>query len=162
MADNKIQGELIDLAGRMAWHIKQDRPPKELAMNQKDIISLYPEVNTDFVYVSGEEKEKVIEACRVYRHATKQEKLWKDRKAEASDTLAVYLKDRKEMRDEDGVLARWTERKGYERVTPLGKIEKDDPVSYRYLKRKKLVEKTDATRFPSVVWKEDVGKNGNE
>jgi predicted phage-related endonuclease len=152
-ADRAVQNKLIDLAGRMAWHVQHDTPPKELAMNADDIIALYPTVAGDFVYVSGDEAAAVREACGALAKAKKQEALWKGRAREASDTLAVHLKDRKELRDSETVLARWIEREGSDRVKALGKIEKENPVEYRYLRRKGLIETGDGTRYPSAVWK---------
>ena len=154
-ADKSIQGKIIDLAGRLSWHIANDQPPKSMAMNGRDIAALYPTIDEDFVYLAGDEAEAVTDACRAYRKATAQEKVWKAKKSEAQDAIAVHLKDRGELRNADGgVLARWQERKGSERVTALGKIRTDDPVSYRYLKRKKLIEQSSGSRSPAVVWKE--------
>ncbi|MBE3065159.1 MAG: hypothetical protein IMZ69_09105 [Spirochaetes bacterium] len=151
--DRKVQNQIIDLAGRMAWHVKHDQAPRELAMNAADVIALYPDVHGDFVYVSGEEAAAVREASAAYHKAGKQERLWTARKKEAQDTLAVHLKDRKELRDEAGVLARWTEKAGSDRVKALSKIEAEDPVTYRYLQRKGLIETGAPSRYASAVWK---------
>jgi hypothetical protein len=153
-ADAKIQNQIIDLAGRMAWHIQHDIPPRELAMNAADVIALYPTIAADdFAYISGEEAASVRAAGEAYAKADRQEKIWDGKKREALDTLAVYLKDRKELRDADAVLARWIERTGTDRVKALGKIEKENPVEYRYLKKKGLIETGKPVRYASAVWK---------
>jgi len=154
-ADPAVQNRLIDIAGKLAWHIEHRVPPKDMAMNLDDIKTLYPLVDNDFTYVAGDERDAVVEACRKYRQAEKQEKRWGAVKKEMQDVISVHLKDRKELRDEHQVLVKWTERSGSERVRALKSIAKDDPVSYRYLKRKGLIEQTDPTRYPSVAWKED-------
>lgn len=155
--DRKIQGQIIDLAARMAWHIKHDTPPKELAMNSSDIKRLYPELTTDFVYLQGDDAEKVREAAVAYNRAAKQEKLWAERKKEASDTLAVHLKDRKELRDENGPICRWTEVPSGEAVLALSEIKKTDPLAYRYLKRKGLLKETKSKKYPTVCGGRDGG-----
>lgn len=154
-ADAGVQGKIVDIAGRLAWHIKHDQPPKEMAINTSDIVRLYPGIDTDFVYLGGGEEEAVIEACRQYRKASAQEKVWKDKKQEAQDTLAVHLKDRGELRShEGGVLARWSIRKGSERVAGVKDIKSKDPNAYKYLKRKNLLTTTSDSRTAAVVYKD--------
>lgn len=156
--NKKWQNKLIDLAGRVAWHIKKDIPPKELAINIDDIKELYPKINEDYVYISGEEERKALELARTANKATRQEKIWKARKDEARDALSVFLKDRGELRSaEYGSIARWIEKEGYERLTKsLKDLAKNDPVTYRYLKRKKLIKPAGSgSKYVDVTLREE-------
>ena len=153
-ANRAHQGKLIDLAGRMIWHIKRRRPPADLAINTEDIMALYPSVGDDFAIVNDEERDKAVEIAREYRNAETQRKRWAEKEKDALDAMAVVLRDRPEIRDGEGCIAKWSMRQGYEKVRMLSKIKGDDPVSYRYLKRKGLIESTKDSRTVKVAWKE--------
>lgn len=157
--DRKTGDQLIDLAGRMAWHIKNDTPPKELAMNALDIAELYPEINEDFQFLSGEDATKALEAARKAQQASAQEKAWKIKKDDATDALAVFLKDAKELRIElDGNIVpvvKWIERKGAERCASLKEIKEGKPEVYKYLGRKGCLSTSEASRSIKVSLKEE-------
>jgi hypothetical protein len=152
-ANGKHQSRLIDLAGKMVWHIENDRQPADMAINAKDIIAMYPDLKQDdFVLVSGEEREAAVSLAKKYLDAERQEKLWKSKKDDARDSLAVLLKDRPELRDGEGPIAKWQVRRGAERIVSLSKL-KDDANAYKYLQRKKLLYTSPETRFVSVDYK---------
>ena len=109
------------------------------------------------MYLQGDDAKTVREAAVAYNRAAKQEKLWAERKKEASDTLAVHLKDRKELRDENGPICRWTEVPSGEAVLALSEIKKTDPLAYRYLKRKGLLKETRPKKYPTVCGGRDGG-----
>ncbi len=153
-ADKKIQGELIDLAGRMAWYIKTDTPPKELAMNAADVKALYPTLTEDFVYLSGAERDKALEYAHAHAKADRQVKIWTARKEEAADALAVVLKDRAEIRDEEGKIAGWVTRDGGERVKGAKEIKKEAPEEYNRLKVRGFIIESKPTRYVSVAKRE--------
>ena len=155
-ADRKRQNALIDLAGRMAWYIKKDIPPKELAINSADIKKLYPAITEDFVYVSGEERARALTYAVGKNKASKQIKIWKAKEQEATDSLSVLLKDRGELRDEDGSICKWVERKGSEKMmVGLKDLKQNNPTEYRYLKRKKLIETAKGSKYVSVSKRDD-------
>ena len=159
--DRKTGDSLIDLAGRMAWHIKHDEPPKEMAMNAVDIAALYPTITDDFAMLPEDATDAAIEAARKYRRAKAQEKAWKQKADDASDALACYLKDTKEiraMRDGEIVtVAKWIEKKGAERVMGLGDIKKlpDGEALALDLKKKGLIKSGEGSRYVGVVYKGD-------
>lgn len=151
-ANKKHQAKLIDLAGKMAWHIGHDVPPKDMAINKQDVIDLYPELGDDFVTIEGEERDAAVEIAKKYRQAERQEKRWKEIKSDAQDAMAVLLKDRPELRDSEGIIAKWQERKGSERIEALSKIKDADPNAYKYLKRKNLLTTTKDSRSVAIKW----------
>ena len=138
-ANKAHQAKLIDLAGKMVWHIENDKPPADLAMNTQDIIDLYPEIGDDFVIVDDDERSRAVELSTRYFEAKAQEKRWSAAKADALDAMAVMLRDRPEMRDREGILAKWQITRGSEKIKSLSAIKDDDPLAYRYLKRKGLL-----------------------
>lgn len=151
-ANPQHQGRLIDLAGTMVQRIDSDTPPADLAMNAQDIMDLYPTLGDDFVIVTGPEREAAVDIAKKYRHAEDQEKRWKAHKEDAKDAMAVMLKDRPEIRDGEGIIGKWATTSGHEAVTALSKI-KEDPVTYRYLKRKGLLYTTKDSRKVKISWK---------
>ena len=154
-ANHAHQGKLIDLAGAMAHRIETDTPPADLALNAKDIMALYPDVGDDFVIVTDDERDKAVEIAREYRRAESQQKRWKEKTDDAKDAMAVMLKDRPEIRDADGIIAKWQKRSGSERIVALSEIKETNPVAYRYLKKRNLISKSTDTRTVKISWKGD-------
>jgi hypothetical protein len=152
-ANRSHQGKLIDLAGKMVHRIETDTPPADLAMNAKDIMDLYPVIGDDFAILNGEERDKAVELAREYKDAAAQEKKWEERKKDASDAMAVLLKDRPEIRDGEGTIAKWRVVSGSERVVAASKIKDTDPQAYRYLRRKDLLYKSADSRSVHIGWK---------
>lgn len=152
-ANRNHQGKLIDLAGAMVRRIETDTPPADMAMNAQDIMDLYPNVGADFVILNGEERDKAVEIAREYREAEKQVKRWKAKQDDAKDAMAVMLKDRPELRDGDGIIAKWRNTGGGERVKALSEIKESDLNAYKYLQRKGLVYEATQGRTVSVSWK---------
>jgi len=154
-ANRQHQGKLIDLAGKMAWHIQTDTAPRELAMNVSDIMALYPDIGDDFYMVRDEEREKAREIQKKYIEADRQAKAWEARKNDAKDAMAVILKDYAEVRDSEGIIAKWQSRKASERIKALSEIISTDPNAYKYLKRKKLIDSGSPSRFVKIQPHED-------
>jgi hypothetical protein len=159
--DRKTGDSIIDLAGRMAWHIKHDEPPKEMAMNAMDISALYPTLTDDFRMLPEDATDAAIEAARKYRRAKAQEKAWKQKADDASDALACYLKDTKEIRVlRDGEIvpiAKWIEKKGGERVIGLKDIEAltDGEKLCDTLRDAGAIKTGEASRCVGVMLKDD-------
>ncbi len=157
--DRKVGDQLIDLAGRMAWHIQHDEPPKELAMNALDVAALYPSLSDDFAFTSDpEEREALLAAARASTRAAAQEKAWKAKKEDANDALAVLLRDRREIRIElDGEVVpvvKWIEKKGGERIIGL-KEAKAVPGAEEKLREMGLVKQGEPSRYVSVCLREE-------
>jgi len=159
--DRKVGDQLIDLAGRMAWHIKHDEPPKEMAMNAVDIAALYPTLTDDFRMLPEDATDAAIEAARKYRAAKAQEKAWKQKADDAQDALACYLKDTKEIRAMRGgeiiPIARWVERNGSERVMGLKEIGKlpDGEALAGTLRAAGAIKQGEASRYVGVMFKDE-------
>lgn len=153
--DRKIGNDLIDLAGKFMWYVKNDTEPREMAINIDDIISLYPVVQEDFRTVSAEESDAVVELARKAKDAASQEKAWEEKKKDAQSALAVHLKDTKELRvlldGEMRSVVKWTEREGSEYVS-LGDM---DAPTIDGLREKGLVKTKKGSRSVNVCWKEE-------
>ncbi len=154
-ANKAHQGKLIDLAGKMVWHIEHDQPPKDMAINSQDIIDLYPEIGEDFVFVEGDERYHAIRIAQKFRQAERQAKRWEAVKTDALDAMAVLLKDRPEIRDAEGIIGKWRITKGSEKMLALSKIRDDNPLAYRYLQRKELLYTSKGSRKPMISWKDE-------
>jgi hypothetical protein len=154
-ANKKHQGRLIDLAGKMVWHIKTDTPPGDLAMNANDIMALYPNVGDDFVLIEGEEHAQAIEIAKSFNQAQRQIKRWKEKEADAKDAMAVLLRDRPELRDGEGIISKWGITKGSEKMIALSKIRDEHPRVYRYLTRKEMLYTSKDSRTVKIPWKGD-------
>ncbi len=154
-ANKKHQGRLIDLAGKMVYHIEHDTPPGDMAMNAADIMALYPDVGDDFAILNGEERDAAIEIAKKVQQAKKQQKRWKEEETDALDAMAVLLKDRPEIRDGEGIIARWQKTTGSEKITKLSQIKDENPLAYRYLERKELLYTNKDSRRVVVPWKGD-------
>lgn len=157
--DRKIGDDLIDLAGRFMWYVKNDTMPKEMAININDICAMYPTITDDFVTVTGEEATTVIELARKAKDAASQEKAWKEKKEDAQSALAVHLKDAKELRvlldGEEKRVVSWTEREGSEYVASLSDVEKADAALVSTLREKGLVKQKKGSKSVNVCWKEE-------
>jgi len=159
--DRKTGDRLIDLAAKLAYYIHKDIEPKELAMNADDIAAMYPTLAEDFSIVSGDDAESIVKAATAWKEGDELEKIGKQKKKDATDALAVYLKDTKELRVErDGSIvpvAAWTEKKGAERIIGLKEIRAMEGGSTieKYLTRKGLIKQGEGSRYVSVKWKED-------
>ena len=151
-ADKVHQGKLLDIAGRMIEYIRADREPLEWAINADDIIALYPEIGDDFLLLDGDMKEQARQLAGKYREAEDEERRWKDEMEEYRTGLALLLKDFPEIRDEKQTYAKWQIRKGAERVKALARMKKEDPLAYKYLKRKGLLHQSPDSRSVKVVW----------
>lgn len=151
--------ELEQLARYMKKCIDERTPPKELLMNSKDIQLLYPEIKEDFRELKDDELSAVLKIAMDEIEASTQEKEWKRKKEQASDMLAIHLKDTQILKGNvNGMIidiARWKDTGGSERVMGLSDISKrDDAVTIeKYLRRKGLVKKDKDNKKPSVVLK---------
>lgn len=163
-ADRKWQGRIIDIVGKMIKHINDRTMPRELAMNQADVMELYPEIDKDYCLLMGDELEKVKGLCKAWKKADEQEKKWKAQKKDAADALSVGLKGFEELRDSDGCLAKWQFKKGsigLQKPDPekkdgfLKQVQNVDPVTYKYLERKGYIAPGKDSRYVSVKFKGD-------
>lgn len=157
-ANRDHQNDIINICSKLAHCIKTKQPPKDLVINQADIKELYPSVDRgDFAVLSGKEKDRAIEFAKAGKKAAKEEKLWKAKKQEANDALSVIMKDRGEIRDSTGPIAKWAYKKDYEKIMSLGKMKTLDGYHkfYRYLKRNGLiVPPGEDSRNVSICFKE--------
>jgi hypothetical protein len=157
-ANRDHQSDIINICSKLAHCIKTKQPPKDLIINQADVKDLYPSADRgDFTILSGEELEKATEYAREGKYAAKQEKIWKSKKIEANDALSVIMKDRGEIRDSNGTIAKWAFKKGYEKIMALGAMKDLDGYHkyYRYLKRNGLiVPPGEGSRSVSIKFKE--------
>lgn len=154
-ANKDYQRKIIDVVGRMVKHIQTRTLPKELAMNQKDIQEIYPVVADDYCMVVGDQLKQIEKICREKKKASDQQKIWKDRETDAKDALSVMLKGFKELRSGSGdLLAKWAEKKNADRLScGLKDLEKNDPVTFRYLERKGYIKLGKSSRYVSVKFK---------
>ena len=154
--DRKIGDDLIDLAGKFMWYVKQDVEPKEMAINIDDIISLYPTITDDFQTVTGEEADAVIDLARKAKDAASQEKAWGEKAADAKSALAVHMKDAKELRvlldGEERRVVSWTEREGSEYVASVKEL---DEVTIAALRCRGFIKQKSGSRSVNVCWKEE-------
>lgn len=85
--------------------------------------------------------------------------MWKAKKEDANDALAVLLKDRKELRIElDGEVVpvvKWIEKKGGERIAGLKEIAKT-PGAEDTVRALGLVKQGEPSRYVTVCLKEEV------
>ena len=162
-ANKKDQGDIIDLVGKMLHCIENGIMPRELAMNADDIAIMYPEIQKDFIMLNGEKLDKVIEACKEHKKAGQQIKNWEDRKKDASNAIAVYLKDYEEIRNGSDVLAKWETREGSEKMVKIdpknkkdslvAQLKKNDKSAYRYLLKREYIAVSKDSRFVKVKFK---------
>jgi hypothetical protein len=158
-ANKKHQAELQQLAMYMIQCIDTQTPPKNLLMNSKDICSLYPEVKEDFREAKGDELAEVLKLAIEQKEAAEQEKIWKRKKDECSERIAIHLKDTQVLKGEVGGIitdiAKWKETGGSLRVAGLKEIREreDGKTIEKYLKRKCLIKETEKSRKPNFILK---------
>jgi hypothetical protein len=155
-ANEKHQADIMAIAENISGHIKNKTIPKNDALNQADIIEIYPELQKDFVYISGEEKEKALQIAKDYYNAEIQVKRWEAKKKEYQDSMAVLLKDNPSIRDETGEIAKWVTKSGYEKIIKLSDIKENNLKAFNYLKKNKLIEKTADSRSVKITYKGEV------
>ena len=130
-------------------------------MNADDIVAMYPEIKEDFSILSGPEADALVRAAADYNDAAEAEKAAAAAKKDASDAIAVYLKDTKELRvNRDGMIvpiASWTEKKGAEGIIGLKEIRTmtGGATIEKYLSRKGLIREGKGSRYVNVKWRED-------
>lgn len=147
------QAKIMEIASRISWHIKKDTQPRDFVMNANDVVDIFPTVQEDFVYVSGDEEEEARKIALAYQEAKKQEKIWKEKKQTAMDAIAVLLKDRGEIRSSSGILARWKQAKAYEKIAGTKKIRENHPDIWEVLKNNDLVSTVEPKRSPDIKYK---------
>ncbi len=135
-ANKNIQNQIIDLAGKMAWHIKNDTPPKNMAMNQKDIAALYPDIKDDFRVLKGLELASAKKYARAGKLADKKIKRWKEIKTDAVDGLSVLLKEYGEIMEGSDSIAKWGFTKKSEKSRTINQIKNDfNEKDYKRIRR---------------------------
>ena len=75
--------------------------------------------------------------------------------SDASDALAVIMKDRTGIQDGGDWISKWKVTKASEAIMALSKIKAEQPLAYAYLKRKGLLTERKGSRSVNVVWKGD-------
>lgn len=162
-SDDVWKKRIINTVGKMLKHIEMRKIPKEMAICQADIISIYPNLRNDFVTLSGDALEMAKKACMEYVKADNQAKNWTDKKKDAQDAISVLLKDYDEIRDGSDILAKWQLRKGSEsivKIDPANKkdsllvqLKKNDRNTYNYLDRKGYIKTGNSSRSVSIKFK---------
>jgi hypothetical protein len=153
-SNKKWQGKILDTVGRLLKYIEMGKMPREMAMNQADILALYPNMKKDYVMLSGDESEKIKDICEKDDKAKRQIDNWESVRKDCKDALSVYLKDFEEIRSGSDILAKWQSRKGAERIAvSIKDMKKNDPVKYRYMIRNELIKKSPDSRSVAVKWK---------
>jgi len=158
-ANKKHQKEIMHLAKLMKKAIDTKTPPKELAINSKDIASLYPEIKDDFRDVQGEELDAIIDIIKDEIEAKKQVKIWKQKEIEATERISIHLKDTETLKGKvNGVsmtLAKWKKTGGSNRIIGLTEIKKRDDKDkiINYLEKNDLIKKTAENKKPSIMVK---------
>jgi hypothetical protein len=160
-ANKKHQSELEQIASYMKTCIDTRTPPKELIMNSKDIRNLYPEIDdNDFREIIGDELLEVLQIAKDELHASSQEKLWKQKKEDANERMAIHLKDTGILKGfvngEIINIAKWKNTGGGERLMGLKEIaeRQDAKKLLSYLKKNELIKESAGNKKPSVVIKE--------
>jgi hypothetical protein len=160
--DKKIRGAIADRVGRMVRHIKDGTMPRELAMNTDDVMAMIPDIQRDYIMLSGEKLEMAKEAAITAMEAKEQKERWTAKEKDAKDALAVILDEFEEIRDGSEKIAVWQFRKGSEgfqkpdmksKVSFLNQLKKNDPITYNYLKKKGYIKVSDPTRYVSVKYR---------
>lgn len=156
-ADREMQRRIANVVSLFMASVERHEPPKALAMNIEDIKILFPSVTEDFSMVIGEEGDKVKELSDKALVAAEQERVWKAKKDDALSALSVYLKDMKELRDEDGdVVCRWQTRAGVESVVSFKDMQRNDPNAVKYLRRRGLIRKSADSRYVVAKYRQPV------
>ncbi len=136
--DKAVRGGLADRIGRMSKHIKNGTMPRELAMNTADVITMIPEIQRDYVMLSGDRLESAKKSAIAATEAKRQKEIWSAKEKDAKDALAVMLDDFEEIRSGSGCLAKWIFRTGKESI---GKPEgvKSKETLLEWIKKKQAV-----------------------
>lgn len=162
-ADREMQRKIAHVVSNFMSCVNRHKPPKGLAMNIDDIKLLFPAVKEDFLMVLGEEGDKVKELSDKALVAAEQEKTWKMKKDDALSALSVYLKDMKELRDEDGdVVCRWQTRTGVEKIMSFKDMQKNDPNAVKYLRKRNLIERGEDSRYVVAKYRRPVVEKEEE
>ena len=149
-ANPEHQAAIMDTAERMAWHIENDVPPRDMVWNQYDIKRLYPDLKESFLLVGDERVPLIEEIQEKYKTADLAEKRARATKEECKDAAAAIMENFKELRTMRGVAATWQTRKGSESIS-VKEMIKNCPKIYKKLKDLGLIKKSADSR--SVVIK---------
>jgi len=158
-ANKSHQEDLLQLASHMVKCMKKKTPPKNLAINSKDIMSLYPRIEDDFREISGQELVEILEVSRDRIKASSQERKWKRVKEDCDERMAAHLKETGLLK---GVvegqflnIAKWKKTGDYDQVMGLKEIRarEDSKTILNYFNRKGLVKKVPENRKPVVSLK---------
>lgn len=145
-ANRKHQKEIVQVASLMKKCIDNRTPPRELVMNTKDIVSLYPEIKDDFREAVGEELTELLTIAKLRHEASDQEKKWCKRKEDADNRMSIHLLDNQTIKgmvnDRLQTIAAWKKTGGTTTVMGLGDIKKreDSKRIVRYLEKNELIK----------------------
>lgn len=162
--DKKVRGSIADRVGYLAKCIETGTVPKKLAMNADDVKIMIPNVEHDYITLSGEKLGFAEEIARKWREAIDQEKKWKAIKTECQDAAAVVNGDFEEVRGPNGALFKWEFRKGSEgfkkkdpkdKLSAVAQMKRDDQKEYRRLVDKGWIYTGKPSRHMANKWKGD-------
>ena len=156
-ANKKHQASLLETAELMKKCIDKKKPPRELAMNATDIRKLYPDIKEDFTELIGDELTRAIDIAKEYNKAVAQEKIWKEKKEDAENAIAILLKDQRRIRglvdDKMQTIAEWKSTGGFEKIKALKEIKSEYSDIYEYLKNNEMIEFANSNEKPAIKLK---------
>ncbi|MDA3811882.1 MAG: hypothetical protein PF518_16300 [Spirochaetaceae bacterium] len=170
--EKKKQGQIIDVVGKMVRHIQDKTFPKELAINTQDVVIMNPDIQKDFIMLSGDKLKLHKEACKKSKEAKRQIKNWTKIDKDALACIAVIHKDFEEVRDGSVILSKWVEKKGstgiakpegtVSKESVLDWIKKNDKPLLRSLENRGMIKTGKPSRYISVKWGDDEDEGGEE
>jgi len=144
--DKKWQQRIFNVVGKMLEYLRLRKPPKELSICQADIVQMYPDIKKDFLTVSGDLADKLLEIKEEYKKAVQQKKNWESVEKDCLDAMSVYLKDYDSLMIGSDTIAKWRINSARESIgldkEVTGKLsfikwlELNDKQTFSYLKRK--------------------------
>ena len=105
--DKKWQQRIFNVVGKMLEYLRLRKPPKELSICQADIVQMYPDIKKDFLTVSGDLADKLLEIKEEYKKAVQQKKNWESVEKDCLDAMSVYLKDYDSLMIGSDTIAKW-------------------------------------------------------
>lgn len=161
--DRDMQRRIAHVVSIFMACVARHEPPKGLAINVEDIKLLFPSIRDDFETLSEMDENKVKELSDKALVASEQEQAWKAKKEDALSALSVYLKDIKEIRDNDGdVVCKWQTKSGYESAISVKDMQKNDPNAVKYLRRRGLIKKSPDVRYVVAKYRKPIKEQEEE
>jgi hypothetical protein len=143
-----------------------------MAMNNQDVFIMNPDIQKDFIMLSGDKLKLHKEACKKSKEAKRQIKNWTKIDKDALACIAVIHKDFEEVRDGSVILSKWVEKKGstgiakpegtVSKESVLDWIKKNDKPLLRSLENRGMIKTGKPSRYISVKWGDDEDEGGEE